>query len=247
MINSRNIKLEIQYDGTNYHGWQKQKNGNTIQASLERALEGLLGHEIDLIGCSRTDQGVHALSYIANFYTTSSSIPAKRLSLALKPYLPVDISVIGSEEVSLDFHARHQAKSKIYIYKIYNQSFKNPLLNNRAYHVNRPLDIEKMQEAANHIIGSHEYDAFMAQGSYVESTKREIFYTRVRENETIDIEVCGDGFLYKMARTIAGTLIYVGLNKIQVNDIEAIIKSKDRKRAGISAPAHGLYLTKVNY
>lgn len=244
-----NIRLILQYDGTRYSGWQKQSNQITVQSVVEDALSKLLGTNIDIIGCSRTDSGVHALCYNANFFA-ETTIPPEKISYAVNPLLPEDIVVTKSCLVEDNFHARYDAISKTYKYLIYTSPQKNPLLNNRAWHIKKELDIEKMQKAATYIQGTHEYDAFRAQGGYAKTTTRTVFYTEVKQEplpNLISIEVCGDGFLYNMVRIIAGTLAYVGLGKISPEDIPNIIKLKDRKKAGITAPPYGLYLYNVSY
>lgn len=243
-----NIKIIIQYDGTKYAGYQKQKNDLTIQSAVEKALFKLFGQQTDLIGCSRTDAGVHALGYTANFHT-ETNIPPEKIAFALNPLLPEDISVISSERVSDEFHARFSAVSKTYKYLFYSSRHNNPLLNNRAWHIKKELDYEAMQLAAYKICGIHEYNAFRAQGGYAKTTTRTIFYTKITKElpDLYSIEVCGDGFLYNMVRIIAGTLVYVGEGKIDPMDIPLIIESKDRKKAGITAPPYGLYLYKVEY
>lgn len=244
-----NIRLILQFDGTRYFGWQKQKEHVTVQSVVENALSNLLNQNIDLIGCSRTDAGVHALCYNANFHA-ETNIPPDKISYAINPLLPEDIVVLESCHVSDDFHARYDAKSKTYKYLVYASPRRNPLLNNRVWHVNRELDLEKMQEAAKHIQGKREYDAFRAIGGYAKTTTRTIFHTIVRQEylqNVFSIEVCGDGFLYNMVRIIAGTLVYVGLGKLAPDEIPLIIESKDRTRAGITAPPHGLYLYDVSY
>lgn len=243
-----NIKIIIQFDGTKYYGYQKQKNDITIQSVIEESLFKLLGKPIDLIGCSRTDAGVHALGYTANFHT-ETNIPPEKISYALNPLLPEDISIIKSELVNDEFHARFSAVNKTYKYLFYTSTHVNPLLNNRAWHIKKELDFNSMQIAASQICGTHEYDAFRAQGGYAKTTTRTIFYTKIKQEypDIYSVEICGDGFLYNMVRIIAGTLVYVGEGKIKPSDIPSIIESKDRKKAGITAPPYGLYLYKVEY
>ncbi|NLN03653.1 MAG: tRNA pseudouridine(38-40) synthase TruA [Clostridiaceae bacterium] len=244
-----NIRLILQFDGTRYYGWQKQKKHVTVQSVVEKALSKLLDQDIDLIGCSRTDAGVHALCYNANFHA-KTNIPPDKISFAVNPLLPEDIVVVESCLVSDDFHARYDAKSKTYKYLVHASPKRNPLLNNRVWHVNRALDLNLMQKAAVHIQGKREYDAFRAQGGYAKTTTRTIFHTIVKQEylpNIYSIEVCGDGFLYNMVRIIAGTLVYVGLGKISPDNLSMIIESKDRTKAGITAPPHGLYLYDVSY
>ncbi|NLX61412.1 MAG: tRNA pseudouridine(38-40) synthase TruA [Tissierellia bacterium] len=242
-----NIKLTIQYDGTNYCGWQKQKNGISIQEKIEDAIYLVTGEEVNLIGSGRTDRGVHAQGQVANFIT-SSKVPPSRFKYALNSKLPEDISIVKSELVADDFHSRYDAKGKIYRYLIYNGEIRNPLYNRYAYHVPIKLDFQSMDKAKNYFLGSHDFKAFMAQGSSVKSTVRTIKGISLdQKGNLICLTIEGDGFLYNMVRIIVGTLVEVGLGKIKGDSIPHIIKSKDRKMAGHTAPAKGLCLEKVYY
>lgn len=246
---SKNILLKIQYDGTNYSGWQTQNNAKAIQDIVEAALSVLhKGAKVPVIGCSRTDAGVHALGYCCNF-TTELTIPGEKFSFAINPLLPEDIRVVESMEMAEDFHARYSVKSKTYIYKFYPGVFECPLLRNQAWHVKGNPDPELMDKAAKAFIGTHDFTAFMATGGYPTTTVRTIFDASVTtdNNGMFTFSVTGDGFLYNMVRIMTGTVYYAGVGKIPVDIISDIIASKDRKRAGITAPAHGLYLYKVNY
>lgn len=243
----KNIKLTIEYDGSNYHGWQTQENAVTVQETVEKAIKKLTGEECTLIGCSRTDTGVHALGHTANF-VTGSKIPPDRFAYALNPQLPEDIVIKRSEEVALDFHSRFQAKGKKYMYRIYNSTYPSALLRNRAYHVMPPLDLPSMEEAAGQFLGTHDFSAFRASGSDTKTSVRTITGVRLRkEGEIIEFEIQGDGFLYNMVRIIAGTLVEVGHGRIEAGSIRDIIASKNRRNAGRTAPAHGLYLKEVYY
>lgn len=244
----RNIKLTIEYDGTNYHGWQIQKNANTVQETIEKAISKLLDNKVGLVGCSRTDVGVHAYSQVAHFLT-NSSIPEDKFSYAINNLLPEDIVIRQSEEVSEDFHSRYCAKGKKYRYLIYNEAHASAIMRNRAYHVRPKLDFEEMKSAVQYFNGRHDFAAFQATGGQVRSTVREIYSIDVlkKEDNLIAIEVSGNGFLYNMVRIIAGTLIYVGIGKINAKEIPQIIESLDRTRAGKTAPAHGLYLMEIYY
>ncbi len=243
----RNIKLTIEYDGTNYLGWQRQKVGNTIQGTLEEAIEVLTNETVETIGSSRTDAGVHAKGFVANF-KTSSKIPADKYREAINHKLPDDIVILKSEEVDEEFHARYNAMGKTYSYSILNREVPSAINRNYVYHVKRRLDIEAMREACNYFIGTHDFVSFKSSGSSVKTTVRTISELYLEEQEdTIKIYVTGDGFLYNMVRIIVGTLIMVGFNKIKPNEIENIIKEKDREKAGICVPAKGLVLEKVYY
>ncbi|MCX7711245.1 MAG: tRNA pseudouridine(38-40) synthase TruA [Clostridia bacterium] len=243
----RNIRLTIEYDGTKYHGWQIQSNAVTIQGVLQRAIRGLTGENVTLIGCSRTDVGVHALGHIANF-PTESNIPPDRFSFALNRMLPEDIVIKSSEEVSMDFHARFCAKGKTYRYLFYNAQFPSALHRYRAYHVSHNLDVQAMADAGQFFLGTHDFSAFRASGSDTRTSVRTITELQVqRKDDLVEMKITGDGFLYNMVRIIAGTLTEVGAGKLKPEDIPGIIESKKRKLAGRTAPAHGLYLVEVFY
>lgn len=243
----RNIKLTIEYEGTNYHGWQVQENAVTVQGMMIRAIKGLTGENINLIGCSRTDVGVHAKGQIANFMT-NASIPPDRISYALNRLLPADIVVRKSEEVDCDFHARFCSKGKTYRYLIYNSQFPSALLRNRACHVSHGLSLESMAKGASFIKGCHDFSAFRASGSDVKSSVRDVRSLELyREGDLIGMVISGDGFLYNMVRIIAGTLIEVGSGRFQPADVKDIMESRDRRRAGRTASAHGLYLEEIFY
>jgi tRNA pseudouridine38-40 synthase len=243
----RNIKIVIEYDGHSYHGWQSQINALSVQDVIERALYKLTGEETALTGASRTDTGVHALGQVANFFTRSA-IPAEKFAFALNTMLPVDITIRDSEEVPPDFHSRFSATGKRYIYKIYNHPFPSALLRHRAYHVYLPLNLEHMQKGAACLVGTHDFSAFMATGSRVKTTVRTIRKLSVAKNgDMITLDVEGDGFLYNMVRIIAGTLVEIGMGRIRAEDVPDIISGKDRRKAGRTAPPHGLYLAEVFY
>lgn len=245
----KNILLTIAYDGTNYFGWQKQKDMNlpTIQGEMEKACSRLFKQEIECIGASRTDRGVHALGQRASI-TINSTIPTEKIPLAVHSYLSKDIVVIKAQEVSEDFHPRFDCVKKTYEYKIYNEVIQNPLFRNYSEFIHKKLDILTMQEAATQFIGTYDFKAFCAAGSSVKTTIRTIFDCNVKkENEFIIIQVTGDGFLYNMVRILSGTLIYAGLGKIKPNEIVPIIQSKDRTKAGKTAGAQGLLLKNIEY
>lgn len=244
----RNIKLTIEYDGTNYHGWQIQKNAKTVQEYVEKALSKLLETQTGVTGCSRTDVGVHAYGQVATF-KTDSVIPAEKFSYAVNNLLPEDIVIQKSEEVSEDFHPRYASKGKRYRYLICNSAHPSALMRNRACHVRPALNFEEMQKAARHFVGQHDFAAFQATGGQVRSTVREIYSLTVakKEDNVIAIEVTGNGFLYNMVRIIAGTLIYVGMGKLKEEEIPQIIQGLDRRKAGKTVPAQGLYLMEIYY
>ncbi|MBE6054647.1 MAG: tRNA pseudouridine(38-40) synthase TruA [Clostridium sartagoforme] len=243
----RNIKLTIEYDGTNYLGWQKQKEGKTIQGTLEEAISSLTKEEVEIIGSSRTDAGVHAKGFVANF-KTNSRIPENKYREAINHKLPEDIVIINSEEVDKEFHARYNAMGKTYSYSILNREVPSAINRNYLYHVKRNLDIEAMKEACKYFIGTYDFSSFKTSGSSVKTTIRTISELYIEEKgDIIKIYVTGDGFLYNMVRIIVGTLIMVGSNKIDPKEIQNIIESKQRENAGICVPAAGLVLEKVYY
>ena len=243
----KNIKLIIEYDGTNYYGWQKQPDGNTVQQKIEKAISEVTGETIDLIGCSRTDSGVHATGYVANFYT-NSTIPGEKFYIVINQKLPKDIVVIKSEEVDKEFHARFSSKGKTYCYSILNQPIRSPLDSRYYHHIYKPLNIELMIEGSKYMIGEKDFKAFQNNGSEVNSTVRTIKDIKIEKDENyIKIYVTGDGFLYNMVRIISGTLVEVGIGKLQPEDIQNIIESKKRENAGKTLPPQGLYLVSVEY
>ena len=245
----RNIKLTIEYDGTNYCGWQVQENGPSIQAEIEKALQVTTGEKIRINGSGRTDAGVHARGQVANF-TTGSTIPQEKFAYALNSLLPRDIVIKDSVEVPADFHARYSAVGKKYSYLVVNSKFPSALLRNYAYHTGycERLDIDRIEKGAEAFIGTYDFLGFMSTGSKVSDTVRTIYELSIKkEKELIRFNYKGNGFLYNMVRIITGTLLYAGIGKIKPEDIKEIIMSKNRDRAGITVPACGLYLEEVYY
>ncbi|HZK56988.1 MAG TPA: tRNA pseudouridine(38-40) synthase TruA [Clostridia bacterium] len=243
----RNIKIEIEYDGTNYCGWQIQQNGITIQGEITDALKKLTGEETIIHGSGRTDAGAHAKNQVANFIL-ENNIPTERLPLALNGILPDDITITNAMEVPMDFHAQRSAISKRYIYHIYESKYRSALLRNYSYHVHRRLNHGKMQEAAKMFIGTHDFRAFMASGSDVRGTVRTIYESDiVNKGKSLYVYIKGNGFLYNMVRIIVGTLVEIGLGKMQIDRIEQLFEIGDRAMAGHTAPAQGLFLDKVYY
>lgn len=243
----RNLKFTMSYDGTNYHGFQIQKEDITIEKALKDGVFKLTGENVDIIGCGRTDAGVHAISYTFNF-KTDSNIPCDKFPVALNTVTPEDISILTCTEVDMDFHSRFSAKNKTYKYIISTAKIKNPFYNRYAYHYKIPLDIKKMVSAKKFIEGTHDFKCFMAQGSPIIDTVRTIYSINIiPKDEFIEIEVCGNGFLYNMVRIIVGTLINAGNGKLKPEDIENIILNKNREYAGMTVPAHGLFLKEVVY
>lgn len=243
----KRVRLTVAYDGTNYHGWQIQNNGITIESELNRCLKDLLGEEIQVIGASRTDSGVHALGNIAVF-DTENRMPAEKISYALNQRLPEDIRIQKSEEVAADWHPRHCDSRKTYEYRIYRGEFPMPVKRLYSHFTYRPLDVEKMCEAAENLVGEHDFKSFCQTGAQVESTVRTIYTLEVEEQGAdLVIRVCGNGFLYNMVRIIAGTLMEVGQGKKSPESMKTILAAKERGAAGPTAPACGLMLMKYEY
>ena len=243
----RNIKLTIEYDGKCYNGWQKQPNKLNIQGEIERAIYNITKEEVDLIGSGRTDAGVHALGQVANF-KTNSQISIEKLPLAINSQLKNSIVIKEAEEVNERFHSRYNAKRKTYRYIINNSKCGTAIYRNLEYSYPFKLDAEKMKQASKYFEGEHDFKAFKSSGTSSKNSVRTIYKAIVKqEGEKIIIELTGNGFLYNMVRIISGTLLDVGLGKIQPEEIPEMIESKDRQRAGKTLPAHGLYLVEVKY
>ncbi len=243
----RNIALKLMYDGTNYHGWQEQKNDITVAATVQKALSKICGHPVKVIGCGRTDAGVHAQRYCANF-KTDSTIPAGKLPLALNALLPPDIAATAAIDVDAEFNAIGSCIKKEYTYKIHNTRTRDPFYSNRAYFYPVPLDHEVMAEAAGHFVGTHDFKAVRSVGTQTKTTVRTVYWYEVEKiGPMIELRVCADGFLYNMARAMAGTLIYVSEGKIPANDIPQLLLTEDRRLAGPTVPPCGLYLTRIWY
>ncbi|MBQ3164215.1 MAG: tRNA pseudouridine(38-40) synthase TruA [Lachnospiraceae bacterium] len=243
----KRVMLTVAYDGTGYHGWQLQPNVITVESVLNEKLSELFGEEIRVIGASRTDTGVHALGNIAVF-DTNARMPAEKVSYALNQRLPEDIRIQKSIEVPIDFHPRHQNSRKTYEYKILNREFPQPIQRLYAYFTYVPLDIERMQKAADYFVGEHDYKSFCSVNTVAETTVRTIYALTVeKQDEMITIRVTGSGFLYNMVRIIAGTLMEVGRGNLEPENIPDILNSLDRTKAGPTAPACGLTLVKYQY
>ncbi len=243
----KNIRCVLQYKGTAYQGWQKQPHGPTIQGIIEKCISRITNESIKVKACGRTDAGVHALMQTINFFTHSRLTPNK-LPQALNSLLPQDIAVIYADEVKTEFDAQFCVKRKTYIYLILNSKYSSPFLKDYTWQIREILDIPAMQEASQYLIGKHDFAAFMASGSSIKNTVRNIFYLEIKKSfPFIIIEIEADGFLRHMARNIVGTLIEIGLHKREKQEILSILASKDRKLAGINAPAKGLFLKAVKY
>jgi len=243
----RNIKLTVAYDGTAYNGFQRQKNGIGIQQILEGRLAKLFGHELKMNGAGRTDTGVHAYGQVVNF-KTSGTIPIERIAIGSRCLLPHDIVITEALEVDEEFHARFDATSKIYVYKIYPHVMANPFLRNYAWHIWRKLDTLAIQEATRIIVGTHDFSAFCAAGGKTMSPVRTIMAIDCQfAGDIFELSFFGTGFLYHMVRNLTGTLVEVGLGARSASDFKSILEGCDRKKAGITAPAHGLYFKEVRY
>jgi len=244
----RNIKLIIEYDGSDYQGWQRQKNTQkTIQEIIEKALKRILQERVRLIASGRTDAGVHAVGQVANF-KARTKIPSRKLKQALNSLLPDDIVITKVENVDLKFHSRFDAKSKIYRYTILNQKHPSALWRNFAYYLSYKLDVKKMQRAARFLLGQHDFSSFQAKDNRPRESIRVIKKIKVsRERNFIFIDIEANGFLYKMTRNIVGTLIEIGRKNQPLTSIKEILASRNRQSAGPTVPAGGLCLLKVKY
>ncbi len=241
------LLLTLRYDGSRYHGWQVQKNGITVQETLQDAVERLTGIRSGLTGCSRTDAGVHAEMFCCAF-DTASPLRGEKMVKALNAHLPRDIAVYGCREVEADFHPRYAALGKRYVYRIWNAPERNPFWEGRALHCRRPLDAAFLNEQAAAYVGTHDFASHQAAGSTVEETIRTVRRAEVeRRGEMVLFTVEADGFLYNMVRIMVGTLLGLQAGSLEAGSIPAILESGSRERAGATAPACGLYLDHVFY
>ncbi len=250
------LLLRIAYLGTAYCGYQVQPNGVSIQQKLNEATRALFGFDCDIVGCSRTDSGVHARDFCATVAEKGksgilTSVPTERIPQALSAHLPQDICVWDAQEVPEDFHARYGVREKEYVYRFYNRAVPDPFEEGRAAHIPKPITKQgllQMQAAAETLIGTQDFAAYMAQGSKVQSTVRTVTRAEVeRAGDVIEFRIAANGFLYNMVRILAGTLLEVGLGKRTPEDVIAVTASRDRSRAGSTMPAAGLYLNRVTY
>ena len=242
---------KIRYLGTDFHGFQVQPEKRTVQGELCRALFEALGKPCKVTGCSRTDAGVHANEFCILIECVGATVPPEKLPVAVSRFLPNDLSLYYAEEAKEDFHPRYDVISKEYLYKIKNSRVYDPFFIERAWFVPRYIDesaLERMRIAASYIVGKHDFSCFMAEGSDVVDTTRTVFYLDIsKSNDLIEIKISADGFLYNMVRIIVGTLTEVAYGRIEPENIPDIIASRDRQKAGMTAPPFGLYLNKVNY
>ncbi|WP_425059839.1 tRNA pseudouridine synthase A [Sporomusa carbonis] len=244
----RNIKLTLAYDGTAYHGFQRQANAVTIQQLVEERLAKIFGHQLKLTGAARTDAGVHAYGQVVNFFT-QGTIPAERIPLAAKGLLPPDIVVVAASDAAPEFHARYSAHSKRYRYRLLNTKLPNPFERNYAWHFTAGLDTALMHQAAQALVGTHDFSAFRATGGAPVSPVRTIMAASCRNSgdSIIEFEFWGTGFLYHMVRNLVGTLVEVGQHRLTPDGFADILAGCDRSAAGVTAPPQGLYLVEVKY
>ena len=243
----RNIALRLRYDGSAYHGWQVQKTEVTVAETLEAALSKVCGHPVKAVGCGRTDAGVHALRYCANF-RTDCRIPIDRIPLAVNSRLPMDIAVTDACEAPEDFNAIGSCIQKEYIYKIYNSAIRDPFLEKRVCFYPSRLDFDRLRRAGEQFVGTHDFAAVRSLGTETRTTVRTVKWCRAeREGDLITIAVCADGFLYNMVRAIAGTMVYASYGKLEPEDIPSLLARGDRRLTGPTMPPQGLYLTRIWY
>lgn len=241
------VKLTVSYDGTNFSGWQVQQNKRSVQGEIENAIFKLTGETVRVTGSGRTDAGVHAKSMGAHF-DTQSKIPAQKFTYALNVILPEDVKILNSEQASEDFNARKSAKSKTYVYSVYQSKIEQPLLERYSVKVLEGHDVEKMNKACKLFIGEHDFKAFSSTGSSVKTTTRTVYDFSVKsEGERIEFSVSGNGFLYNMVRIMVGTLLEIGKGDRNEKDIEKAFTTGDRKLAGKTVKAKGLTLKCVEY
>lgn len=244
----RNIKLLIEFDGTNYHGWQVQPNGLTIQEVIEKKIEVMTGQRVRLIASGRTDAGAHALGQVANFQT-ASAIPVEGFWRGLNSLLPPDIVIRSVEEVKLEFHAQYGAKRKTYRYFILNRELPSAIYRNYSWHIPQPLDVSAMQEASKILLGKKDFSSFQAADADLPDPVREVFQASwsMKEENFPCFTTEAEGFLKHMVRNIVGTLVEVGKGKITAEEFRRILEARDRRQAGITAPPQGLFLVEVKY
>lgn len=243
----KRVKLVVAYDGTNYHGWQVQDNGITIEEVLNRTISELVQEDIKVIGASRTDAGVHACGNVAVF-DTESRIPGDKFSFALNQRLPEDIRIQESCEVDADFHPRYADTVKTYEYNILNRRFELPTKRLYAAFCYYPMDIERMNQAAAYLVGEHDFKSFCSAGAQVQTTVRTIYAVNVtKADDMVHIRITGNGFLYNMVRIIAGTLMQVGTGLMEPEQVKEILEERDRSKAGPTAVAKGLTLVEIRY
>ncbi len=240
-------KLTLMYDGTAYHGWQRQQNGITVQEVMEDTVSEMLHAETAIVGCSRTDARVHARTYVCSFFG-ETTIPADKIPFVLNTMLPPDIRAVRCEAVHDGFNARFDTVKKTYKYQILNSTHANPFLRNYAWHYPVQLDFAQMQRACEIIRGRRDFKCFMAAGSVVKNTVRNLMeLSAEKDGELITVTATADGFLYNMVRIIVGTLVYIGNGKLNCDELLQLMETGDRRLLGITAPPEGLSLVEVVY
>ena len=246
-MEKRNIALRLRYDGSRYHGWQVQKNEISVAQTLEEALTKVCGHPVKAVGCGRTDAGVHALRYCANF-RTDCRIPIDRIPLAVNSRLPGDIAVEDAAEAGEDFNAIGSCIKKEYVYKILNSPIRDPFLEKRVCFYPQRLDMELMKAAGAAFEGTHDFRAVRSVGTETKTTVRTVYWCRAeKEGDIIRIAICADGFLYNMCRAMVGTMVYASDGKLLPEEIPALLEKGDRRLTGPTMPPQGLYLNRVWY
>ena len=243
----KNIALRLRYDGSRYHGWQVQKNAITVAQTMEEALAKVCGERVKLTGCGRTDAGVHALRYCANFHS-DCTVPVDRMPLAVNSRLPVDIAVVDAVEVPDDFNAIGSCVKKEYVYKILNSRIPDPFLADRVCFYPQRLDISLMQAAARAFEGTHDFKAVRSEGTQTKTTVRTVYWCRAeKDGDLITVSICANGFLYNMCRAMVGTMVYASYGKLIPEEIPALLEKRDRRLTGPTMPPQGLYLNRVWY
>ena len=243
----KNIALRLRYDGSRYHGWQVQKNAITVAQTMEEALAKVCGERVKLTGCGRTDAGVHALRYCANFHS-DCTVPVDRMPLALNSRLPDDIAVVDAVEVPDDFNAIGSCVKKEYVYKILNSRIPDPFLADRVCFYPQRLDISLMQAAARAFEGTHDFKAVRSEGTQTKTTVRTVYWCRAeKDGDLITVSICANGFLYNMCRAMVGTVVYASYGKLIPEEIPALLEKRDRRLTGPTMPPQGLYLNRVWY
>ena len=243
----KNIALRLRYDGSRYHGWQVQKNAITVAQTMEEALAKVCGERVKLTGCGRTDAGVHALRYCANFHS-DCTVPVDRMPLAVNSRLPDDIAVVDAVEVPDDFNAIGSCVKKEYVYKILNSRIPDPFLADRVCFYPQRLDISLMQAAARAFEGTHDFKAVRSEGTQTKTTVRTVYWCRAeKDGNLITVSICANGFLYNMCRAMVGTMVYASYGKLIPEEIPALLEKRDRRLTGPTMPPQGLYLNRVWY
>jgi tRNA pseudouridine38-40 synthase len=243
----RNIKLTLSYDGTHYHGWQTQPNAITVQSTAKTAIERILDHETKIVGGARTDAGVHAMGQVINFFTTKT-LTADNFVRGLNSTLPADIRVTEAQEVAAEFHARYSAKSKVYVYCVLNRRCKSPFLSRYSYNMPYALNVAAMRSAIGILVGEHDFSAFKKKDEFYRNPVRKVLRATVAaRRDMVYVIIEATGFLRYMVRNISGTLLLVGQGKITGEGFQAILESREREKAGPTAPPHGLFLREIKY